>query len=90
MIIKALLDLLYSVFSVLTLPISIPAMPDGIIEFIATSLDYIGVGISIIANYCDISFLLTLFGIVIAVDVGILLYKVVMWVLKKIPMLGME
>ena len=90
MIIKLLMDLLYSVFSVLTLPIKIPGMPDSVREFVAVSIDYISTGISLLGNFVDIGFLLILFGIIIAVDVGILLYKLVMWVLKKIPMLGIE
>lgn len=90
MIIKALLDLIYSVFSLLTAPISIPGMPDEVKEFVATALDYIGTGIALLGNFTDIQYLLILFGITIAVDVGILLYKLVMWVIRKIPMLGIE
>ena len=32
----------------------------------------------------------TLFGIVVAIEVGIKIYHFVMWVLKKIPMLGVS
>lgn len=90
MIIKALIELIIGVFRVLTLPISIPSMPDGVKEFIATALDYMTTGIAVLSNYCDINYLLVLFGVVIAVDVGISLYRLVMWVLRKIPMLGIE
>lgn len=90
MIIKLLIDLLYSVFYVLTLPIAIPSMPDSVREFIATALDYISSGMGIVANFVDLPYLLTLFGIVAAVDVGMMIYKLVMWVLRKIPMLGIE
>ena len=42
------------------------------------------------ANYTDITYLFTLMSIIIAVDVGISIYKIVMWALRKIPMLGIE
>lgn len=90
MIIQALIDIIYSVFSILTLPISIPAMPDSVKQFIGTALDYITSGIALVGNFVDMAYLLSLFGIIIAVDVGMLLYKLVMWVIKKIPMLGVS
>ena len=65
MIIKALIELIIGVFRVLTLPISIPSMPDGVKEFIATALDYMTTGIAVLSNYCDINYLLVLFGVVI-------------------------
>lgn len=90
MIIELLLDVLYGVFAVLTSPIDIPNMPEQVSEFVSASLEYIGTGISILSNFCDIQYLLTLFGLIIAVDVGLMLYKLVMWVLKKIPMIGVQ
>lgn len=90
MIIKGLLTLIYNVFKVLTIPISIPTMPDGVKEVIALSIDYLGEGVAILSNYVDMNYLLSLFGIIIAVDIGMLVYKLVMWVIKKIPMLGIE
>lgn len=90
MIIQALLDVIYAVFWTLTLPISIPAMPDGVKSFIAISLDYIGTGLAILGNFFDVAYLLSLFGLVVAVDVGIMVYKLVMWVIAKIPMLGVK
>lgn len=71
-------------------PISIPAMPNGVKSFIAISLDYIGTGLAILGNFFDVAYLLSLFGLVVAVDVGIMVYKLVMWVIAKIPMLGVK
>lgn len=90
MLIKAILDVVYAIFSVLTAPINIPAMPDSVSTIMADALEYIRVGLQIVASYTHLSYLLVLFGIVVAVDVGILVYKFVMWVLRKIPMLGLS
>lgn len=90
MIVKALMNLLYNVFSLLTSPIKIPGMPEQVRTVLATLTDYIATGIAIASNYFDLNYLFMLFGIVVAVDAGILIYKFVMWILKKIPMLGIE
>lgn len=90
MIIKGLLDVLVRVFSALTSAINIPQLPEEVHQYIETLLGYIKVGIALLANYTHIEFLLVLFGLVLAVDLGVAVYHFVMWVLRKIPMLGIE
>lgn len=90
MIIEAILTVIYNVFRLLTAPINIPSMPSGVQSVMADFLEWVQVGLQIVATYTHEGYLLTLFGIVVAVDVGIMLYKFVMWVLKKIPMLGIS
>lgn len=90
MIIKLLLDLIYTIFSVLTLPINIPPLPDEINGVVSTMIEYIGTGLGILANYTHLSYLLTLFGVIVAIDVGLMLYKLVMFFIKKIPMLNVR
>lgn len=86
MIIELLLDVVYALIYALTLPINIPGLPSEVHTYIDTLIQYIGTGIGILSNYCHLSYLLVLFGIVIAVDVGIWLYKIVMFFIRKIPM----
>lgn len=90
MIIQGLLDVVYTLISLLTSPINIPSMPDGVQNFISEALEYIRLGLGLLVNWTDLGYLLTLFGLVLAVDVGLLLYKAVMWFLRKIPMLGIK
>lgn len=90
MIIKALLDLLYGVFAVLTLPINIPALPDGAIAAITNVTQYIVTGVAILGTYVDISYLWTLFMLVISIDIGIGVYRFVMYILRKIPFFGIK
>lgn len=90
MIIKLLIDLIYTVVSVLTAPINIPDLPSDVNSFISTAIEYIGTGLGILSNYTNLSYLLVLFGVIIAIDVGLALYKLVMFIIKKIPMLGIN
>lgn len=90
MIIEALMDVVYMLVSLLTAPISIPSMPEGVSDVLNSMLEYIGVGIGLLANWTDLGYLMLLFGLVLAVDAAILIYKVVMWFLRKIPMLGIK
>lgn len=90
MIIKSLLNLLYNVFSALTSAISIPSLPENIETTLNAFLSDVEFGLQILANYTHLKYLLSLFGIVVAIEVGISIYHFVMWVLKKIPMLGIS
>ena len=57
MIIKLLLDLVYSIFNILTLPINIPDLPQEINSVIATIIEYVGTGLAILQNYTHLSYL---------------------------------
>lgn len=85
MILLLLLNALYSLFSILTTAINIPSMPEAVTEFSLSIADYIGMGIGILSVYTDLGYLITLFGIIFTIDVGVMMYKFVMWVIRKIP-----
>lgn len=90
MIIELLLSALYNLFSLLTTPINIPTLPTSIQNVLDMALGYISAGVGILANYTHIEYLLTLFGIIILIDVGLAVYKFVMWVIRKIPMINIS
>lgn len=90
MIIQALMDLLYGLLDWITAPFNIPMLPPEVNQILTTLLDYLNVGFGILANYTHLDYLFTLFGIIVAFDVAIFGYKIIMWVLRKIPMLGIE
>lgn len=90
MIIKLLLTLVYQIFNVLTLPINIPDLPTDLNNVITTIIEYVGTGLAILQNYTHLSYLLTLFGIVAAIDVALWLYKLIMFFIRKIPMLNIR
>lgn len=90
MIVLGLLELVYGLFLILTAPISLPSLPEPAVFVITSVIGYIETGLQILACYVNLDFLLILFGLVVAVDAGLLIYKFVMWVLRKIPMLGIS
>ncbi len=89
MIIELLLGLIYRLLDILLI-FEIPPLPTEASTYINTLFNHLVSGASILANYTPLSYLLTLFGIIVAVDVGINIYKFVMWIIKKIPFLGVE
>lgn len=90
MILSFILDVIYSLFSFLTTPINLPDMPSSVSRAMEQMLGYIEAGVGVLSAYTPYSYLVSLFAIVVAVEVGISIYKFVMWVIKKIPMLGMS
>jgi len=90
MIVQALMDLVYGLFSLLTSPINIPSLPDGVASVLSMLTDALGTGLGLLACYTHLGYLITLFGLIVAVDAGLMIYKFVMWILRKIPMFGIS
>lgn len=90
MIIEALMGLMYGLLDWLTAPFNIPLLPPEVHDILSMVLDYLGIGFGILANYCHLDYLFVLYGIVLAFDGGMLAYKFIMWVLRKIPVLGID
>lgn len=89
MIIEMLMNVLYTVLNTL-LFIKIPSMPTEVMGYIEQFFDYLVAGAGILANYAPLGYLMVLFGVILAVDAGVMVYKFVLWLIKKIPMLGMS
>ena len=89
MIIESLLNVILGYFD-LVLIFEIPPLPDNVTGYIETFFGYLETGASILANYTPLTYLLVLFGIILAVDAAILIYHFVMWIIRKIPFLGMS
>lgn len=88
MIIEKLLSLVIKLFELLTFAINIPSMPDEVYEIMDTVFEYLTVGLQILTCYTNLSYLLLLFGVICSIDIGIGVYHFVIWILRKIPMLG--
>lgn len=89
MIIEMLLNGIYNLMSALML-LDIPDLPQDVYGYIETAFDYIVAGAGVLANYTPLSYLMILFGVLLAIDAGVLVYHFVMWIIKKIPMLGVS
>lgn len=86
MILQAILTFFYSTLGTYITLLDIPDLPRSVTRVLDTMMDYINSGIQIAANYLPLDLMVQLFGIILAVDIGIRLYHFVMWIIKKIPL----
>lgn len=89
MIIQALLEMVTWLMDTLII-FEIPSFPEQVYGYLDTAKEYLVVGGGIFANYAPMEYVVTLYGIILAVDAGILIYHLVMWIIKKVPFLGMQ
>ena len=89
MIIEALLGLVYKLMSLLISSFNVPAAPQEFIDAIPQFFGYLKSAQSLIALVFPIELapFLTVTLIILAVDHG---YPFIMWILRKIPFLGIE
>lgn len=91
MIIESLLNAIFSVFDSMLSGINIPGLPDGmyeqIVSFFSETFERASCLIGLILPW---SYVRTFFPILIVILASEEIYKLVMWVLRKIPMLGIS
>ena len=87
-IIKALLSLITGLISMI--PFSIPSLPSQVGDVFHTLLGYLNDGIGFLSNFVHMEYIGVLFGIFVGIEAALLVYKFVMWIIKKIPMLGVQ
>jgi hypothetical protein len=68
----------------------LPSMPDSVTSVVDNFFDLIFVGVSIFNFFVPLNFVVVLIPIVIAIVNFDKLYKLVMWILRKIPFIGVE
>lgn len=90
MIINLLLNIVFTIFSILTIPMQIPSMPESVKEIVAAATDYLVSGVSFLSVYFDMNYLLMLFSMILVVDVNIFFYKIIMWILRKVPLIDIK
>ena len=84
MITTAILDLIYAVLSLILWPVrQLPdvSLPPSIAEAISTAGAYIG-GLDLIL---PVNTILAVLGLFLAIEGGILAYRIVNWLIRKIP-----
>lgn len=92
MIITAALNVIYTVLSVL-LVFSLPELPASVISVANTAVDYVTAGVNVIHLFIGntaMGVLALCFKLVILFNAAYFLYSVVMWVLRKVPFLGLK
>ena len=92
MIITALLNLIYTVLSVL-LVFELPQLPQTVTSLLSQITTYVGTGVSIIGIFIGstaLGILAVLLKLVIYMNAAYFLWSFVFWVIRKIPMLGVK
>lgn len=91
MIIETLLNAIFSIFEKVFSVINIPGMPDGmsdqVVGFFNDVLNYAGSLISLFVPWLQVKIFFPILIVILSSDE---VYKLVMWVLRKIPMLGIS
>lgn len=90
MIIEGLLELIYGLFEIIFSFIELPPLPVEIQNVIDTAVSYMLGGIGFLKVFIDFDFLGILVPIVIIIINLDKIWKLVMFVLRKIPFLGIE
>lgn len=92
MIIKALLNLIYTVVNSL-LVFQLPAFPEQVVDAIATIRGHLVAGVGVLRSFLGdrcMSVLAILLGLILAMNAAYLLYSLVFWVMRKIPMFSVK
>lgn len=91
MIIESICDLFIRFFTALLNGINIPQIPDDILLNVTSTLDtIIQRGSELIDLFLPYDIAKTLLLIVICIEVATHIYHFIMWVIRKIPMVGMS
>lgn len=92
MIILSLLNVVYYLLDVL-LVFKLPSYPDSVLSVITTVVDAFESGISILSTFIGpaaMGVIAVLFTLALAMNAAYALYSLVFWVLRKVPMLGVD
>lgn len=89
MILEGLMKMMFSFFSFILKPIHIPSAPEDIATSMPKFLEYLEYGVSFFNLVIPVN-ILPFFVVFLVMFSWNKLYPVIMWVLKKIPFLGIE
>lgn len=91
MILEGLLTLVLSLFSFLFgLFPTIPSFPDEVTSVIDGVLPYLTFGVEFLHVFCYTSVLVVMMEISVSLFLLYELYQLIMWVIRKIPLFGIE
>lgn len=90
MILMILIVAFIAILAAYILIIEFPELAPQISSAVDALVFYLGQGMDIVWLFVPKTITLTLMSLAIAVEVIVLGYKFIMWILKKIPMAGIE
>ena len=90
MILKMVLGLMQSILSFILGLLPLPDVPAWLVELTETILGYMKIGMGIVLFFVPQVVVQGALDLVILIWTVVHTYKLVLWVLRKIPMLGIE
>lgn len=90
MIVKLLFSLIITLLDLVFGWVSFPAMPAAVTESLDLLIDYISQGLSFVWLIVPRQLVIAVIPVILVCENFDKLYSVVMWVLKKIPFLGLQ
>ena len=90
MIIKGLFDLIYTLLSIVLSPFSLPQLPDGLQSIFDTVLGDLTGRVGLLCQFVRPSTLQLLIPAVIVVINMEHIWDAILWILKKLPFVGIE
>lgn len=88
--IKLLKKLVSLILSPLIALIDFPVVPDGLAAYIDKFIGYLKSAMGFVYYFLPMELVKSLISFVIAVELFMFGYHIIMWILRKIPMLGIE
>lgn len=90
MIIKGIFELVYTLLSVVLAPFSLPALPDGLQTIFDQLVGYLTGAVGLLCVFVRPSTLQLMIPAVILVINADHIWNGILWVLKKLPFIGLE
>lgn len=90
MIIKGLFELILGLLKIVFAPISLPALPDGIQNVLDELLNVLTSAVGLLGIFVDLSVVKWLIPIVLVIANFDKVWSLIMFILRKIPFLGIE
>lgn len=90
MIIKGILELFFSLLQIVFSPISLPPLPVGVSKVLDQCINWIMGGYDLVGVFVDLSMVKALIPIVIVIANLDKIWSFIMFILRKIPFIGVE
>ena len=90
MIVKFLLELIFGLLQIVFAPINLPDLPDGIHVVIERFVEIISSAVGLFSVFVDFTVVKWLLPVVVAIVFFDRIWKLIMFILRKIPFIGVQ
>lgn len=90
MLVHVLMRLVVWFLEFLLSRITMVPLPDNLVSFFLVAVGHLINGFRIVGAYFDLPYLFVLFGMCLGFEGGMWIYKLIIWILRKIPFLNIK